>query len=181
MMSRTIPILLSLGVAIALVVGGCRPDPELGEQGLDDPLVGEPAPDFTLRRMNSENTGSLSDHAGEVVLIDFWATFCPPCRESLPALHQLEEELGDEPFHILSINVDGGAENRTELVSTYLSDRGLEFDVLFDHGRASYLYNASRIPRVVLVDREGVVRRVFQGATDPRLIELAVEELLEEQ
>jgi thiol-disulfide isomerase/thioredoxin len=132
-----------------------------GELGVG--LRGKPAPQFELPVLGSEEVVALADHLGEVVLIDFWATWCPPCREQMPAL----KALGDEPMYedlvILSINTDDFQEGRQERVGAFLRSVELQqMPTLLDDGHVRNLYGIRSIPTLVLVDRQGKV--VYEGA-----------------
>ena len=169
-----------VATALALVFAGVSLGPTGPDPGLDDVRVGSPAPDFTLRSMYSSEPVSLQDHAGKVVAIDFWATFCGPCRRSMPHLQQVYERLDAAEFALISVNVDAPTDNRAVRGERFVREQRLTFDLLVDTGRASYLYQASRIPLLVLVGRDGTIRRVYRGTTDPRFIDRALDELLAE-
>lgn len=148
------------------------------DPGLRDPRVGDVAPDFTLRTLANTAEASLAAYRGRVVLIDFWATYCGPCRRSMPHLQQVHERLAADDFVLLSVNVDGPAENRTALVTSFASQFSLTHPILMDTGQASWLYQATRIPLVVIVDRDGNIARIYRGTTDSRWIDQALAALI---
>jgi thiol-disulfide isomerase/thioredoxin len=138
-----------------------------GASGPQSALIGHPAPGFSLRTMDSETVTSLEATKGQVRLIDFWSTGCGPCKRELPALAVLAHDLGDKPFMLLSVNIDDDMADRGAAIRRALGGASGAFPILLDDGSASSRYAVYRIPFKVLVDREGVVRRVYTGGTDP--------------
>ncbi len=121
--------------------------------------TGEPAPDFTLPD-GAGNTVSLHDLQGQVVLINFWASWCGPCREEMPLLDQLSAKYGPLGFTLLGINV----EEERELADRFLGGTPVSFPILYDRENGvSKLYDVIAMPTTVLVDRQGVIRFVHHG------------------
>jgi peroxiredoxin len=105
---------------------------------------------------------SLGDHAGEVVLLNFWATWCPPCREELPALQALHASLASEGLTILAVSVDGGS---ADAVARFAAERGLAFPVLHDPSEeVARRYGVLAYPTSVVIDRAGRVVLSAPGA-----------------
>ena len=122
--------------------------------------LGEPASDFTGLTSTGE-TIRLSDYAGKVLLLDFWASWCGPCRAEMPFLVELYHEHRDAPFEILAINIDAYSEN----AAAFLSELGLAipFPLILDpEGAIPPLYDLEGMPTTVLIDTRGRVR--FQHA-----------------
>ena len=129
-----------------------------------------PAPDFELPLFGTEETQSLSDHRGEVVLMDFWATWCAPCREQMPALEAVARDAG---VVVLSINTDEEDDRRLGLIEAFLKEEGLSIATLLDDGSVRSLYRVGRIPTLVVVDREGMISHTSAGVHgEDRLREL---------
>lgn len=123
------------------------------------PLVGQPAPDFALRAMEGGNL-RLSEHLGEVVVINFWATWCGPCRQEMPLLDDLYGKYKLAGMTLLSINIDEDSSRAAEMAHTLK----VSYPVLFDDRQeVSRGYDVSTMPVTVMIDRGGVVRRVFDG------------------
>lgn len=117
------------------------------------------APDFTLRAMSGPNL-RLQEQRGRVVMINFWATWCGPCRQEMPHLNRLYDKYKSAGFVILGVNVDEDKKNATELAQKL----GVKFPVLWDAEKSvSRLYDLSTMPSTVLVDRNGNVRYVHKG------------------
>jgi peroxiredoxin len=120
------------------------------------PEVGTPAPDFSLHTPQGERI-SLSDLRGQVVLINFWATWCAPCRVEMPAI-QARYNRGN--FSVLAVDFDESA----ELVQAFVDDLGLSFPVLLDPGgQIQNLYRVRGYPTSYFVDVEGVIRILHIG------------------
>lgn len=145
-------------VIMAVVVGllGLAAWQYMGS-GPSGELVGQPAPAFNLQTRGGEVMGP-SKYPGKVVLLDFWATWCPPCRKQMPALRELDEDPAlDEVLTILSINTDEQTPERDGAVGRFVESRGLNFPVLYDNGHVSSLYGVRRIPTLVLISPDGQV------------------------
>ena len=118
-----------------------------------------PAPDFTLPSKNGENV-RLQEQLGNVVLVNFWASWCGPCREELPHMEKLQQEFEDLGFTILAVNTDEDP-NKANLL---LDDIPVTFPVLFDQDdKTSQLYQVKAMPTTVIVDRDGNQRLLHYG------------------
>jgi thiol-disulfide isomerase/thioredoxin len=118
-----------------------------------------PAPDFTLKSRDGANV-KLSELRGQVVMINFWASWCGPCRQEMPLLDQLHQRYESLGFTVLGVNVEQDPSQALAL----LRDRPVSFPVLFDPTSAvSRLYDLSAMPSTVLVDRDGNVRHLHKG------------------
>lgn len=125
-------------------------------------LVGKPAVDFELRGLDGKMI-KLSDMRGRVVVLDFWASWCGPCRKSLPVIQRIADDFGNESFSFYAINVD----EEPNVVQGSAIVLGISNNCLLDpKGTISKAYGASAIPYTVVIDKEGIVRRVFVGAND---------------
>jgi peroxiredoxin len=118
-----------------------------------------PAPDFTLNAMSGANM-RLKEQRGRVVMVNFWATWCAPCRQEMPQLNRLYEKYRSSGFMLLGVNVDDDPSKAAEVASKL----GVTFPVLLDSSKSvSKLYDLSTMPSTVLIDREGTVRYVHRG------------------
>nr|MBP7914986.1 TlpA family protein disulfide reductase [Vitreoscilla sp.] len=123
------------------------------------PAPSTPAPDFTLRSMNGPNL-RLQEQRGKVVLLNFWATWCAPCREEMPHLNRLYEKYRAAGFVLLGVNVDDDPANALGVAGTF----GVKFPMLLDTDKqVSKLYDLATMPSTVLIDRDGKVRYLHRG------------------
>lgn len=143
-----------------------------------DAAVGTIAPDFALPRLSDGERVALADHRGNVVLIDFWATHCGPCRASMPHLNALHDAYDDEGLDIVSVNVDMPEPGRDNVIRDFVARFEMEYDVLLDNGTASTKYQARRIPLVYIVGRDGAVRAVHRGYTERSVLESSIRRAL---
>jgi peroxiredoxin len=122
-------------------------------------LTGQDAPDFALKSASGSNL-RLSEYRGDVVMINFWATWCGPCRQEMPLLNDLYTRYNRVGFSLLGVNIDDDSSRALEMAE----ELGVSFPVLFDDRKeVSKLYQVEAMPVTVLVDREGKVRHVHLG------------------
>jgi peroxiredoxin len=122
-------------------------------------MIDSPAPDFTLKSRTGENI-KLSELRGEVVMINFWASWCAPCRQEMPLLEVLYEKYGDLGFVLLGINVEEDSTKADEL----LKEIPVTFPVLYDNkNEVTKLYNVVAMPSTVIIDRDGKMRFLHRG------------------
>jgi cytochrome c biogenesis protein CcmG/thiol:disulfide interchange protein DsbE len=145
-----------LGLAVALTVGACT------NPSLDAPAgggVGRQAPGLKLESLDGRQV-SLADYAGQVVLLNFWATWCPPCKEEIPAIERAYEGHRDEGFMVLGIN-EGEA---SQVVQAFAGELGITYPVLIDRrGDVAAQYRRRGLPLTVIVDRDGVIQVRHEG------------------
>jgi peroxiredoxin len=121
-----------------------------------------PAPDFTLSTLGGPNL-RLQEQRGQVVMINFWASWCGPCRVEMPHLARLYEKYRSAGFTVLAVNIDEDPHKAANLARQL----GMRFPVLLDtEKKVSRLYDLSTMPSTVLVDRDGRVRYVHRGYRD---------------
>ncbi len=141
-----------------------------GEQVSAEPA----APDFTLQDMNG-NTLSLSQYKGKVVIIDFWATWCPPCRTAIPGLERLYKAYNAKGLVVLGISVDQGG---WDLVKEFKTGSGITYPVLKGTDDVFVKYMVRTIPMLVITDRNGKVRKRLIGVVSEKDLEDEVKALL---
>lgn len=142
------------------------------------PPSAEPAIDFTLPSRDGNNQ-RLAEQRGNIVLVNFWASWCGPCREELPEMEKLQQKYEDLGFTVLAINVD----DKPEQADILLNDIEVTFPVLFDSdGKVSEEYDISAMPTTVIVDRNGMARLTHKGykSGDERRYEKAIKLLMRE-
>lgn len=132
---------------------------ELGALDGRRPIVGQPAPDFALRSLDGDMV-RLSDFRGKVVWINFWATWCRPCKRELPEIQALYDEKGAEGLVVLEVNWKESAER----AGAYWSDNRLSMPLLLDRGGSVYeQYGLQGLPDSFFVDREGNLAALHYG------------------
>jgi len=149
---RPIVTLLS---ALLLLSGSCLYAAEKTLQ----PYSGPALPDFQLNDLAGK-PHRLSDYRGRVVLVNFWATWCTPCRQEMPSLQRLQQQLADRPFTVLAVNASDMREN----IDKYLQATPLEFTILLDSDAAlqqSWLVKG--LPASYIIDATGTIRYVLFG------------------
>jgi peroxiredoxin len=118
-----------------------------------------PAPDFTLRSAEGKNL-RLKEQRGQVVLVNFWASWCGPCRQEMPHLNRLYDKYRASGFTLLGVNIDDDPRKATGAAASW----GLKFPVLLDADKTvSKLYDLGSMPATVLIDRDGRVRYLHRG------------------
>lgn len=117
--------------------------------------IGDRAPDFTLRDLNG-NKIQLSELTGKVVMVEFWATWCPPCRESIPEMKDVYEKYKDRGFVLLGISIDKGKNAPVE-VSSFVKEHSVTYPVLIDDSDVNASYSVSSIPTSFIIDKEGKI------------------------
>jgi peroxiredoxin len=157
---RQLWILLALVAAFVLLRarGG-----ELARPALPPPPAAREhaAPDFELARAQGGRAG-LAEQRGRVVLLNFWATWCAPCRAELPALQALQRSLAADGLAVVAVSVDAGP---SEAVARFAAGRGLDFPVLLDPGEdVARRYGVGAYPTSVVIDRQGRIVHRAPGA-----------------
>jgi len=148
--------------SILFALSGCY-------SGTRPPRIGTPAPDFTVR--DSEHAVSLSQLKGKVVVLNFWATWCPPCIEEMPSLMRMQQRMQAKGVTVLAVSVDVDDGNYRR----FLKDHNVNLLSVRDPDQKSNaLYGTFKFPETYIVDRNGVMRRKFIGAvdwTEPEIID----------
>jgi peroxiredoxin len=133
-------------------------------------VIGKKAPDVTLKDLDG-NPRSLSSYKGKVVLLHFWATWCPPCRDEIPELNELNKKMSDRAFAIYAVSTDDAAVD----VKDFMKKNPVKFSVVMDfHGAATKkFYKVFMMPTSFLIDRNGTIVDIFYGGqewTEPAMI-----------
>jgi cytochrome c biogenesis protein CcmG, thiol:disulfide interchange protein DsbE len=148
------------------------------KNSISAPQAGFPAPDFTLHTPTGE-TYTLSELKGNAVLVNLWATWCPPCRAEMPAIQAIYDEYRDQGFVVLAINMT--AQDNALNIAPFLKEYNLNFPVLLDEtGEISTAYQLRSLPSSYFINRAGVISEVvIGGPMAEALLRTRVEKILE--
>lgn len=125
-------------------------------------LVGKSAPDFTLKSLTGENL-NLNEQKGNIIVLNFWASWCGPCRKEMPILQEFHDQYTDLGVQVWGVNV----EQENQAGRDFISKLAVDFPILFDNKNTlSAQYQVDAMPTTAIVDRSGVVRYVFRGYKD---------------
>jgi len=135
-----------------------------------DKLINRQAPEFRLKDVNGKEV-SLASYKGTVVLLNFWATWCPSCRDEMPFLNKLIGQLKNRKFSIIAVSTDRSVSD----VKDYLKKHPSDFNVLVDHGLSvsRSLYKVFVLPTSFLIDKNGIIVDKYYGGedwTDPEVV-----------
>ena len=161
-MRRTIASSVVLAGCLTLLLTGCYSGSRPGH-------IGTNAPDFTVQ--DADRKVTLSDLRGQIIVLNFWATWCPPCVEEMPSLVVLQQRMKDKGITVLAVSVD----QDESAYHKFLKQYGVNLLTVRDPSEKSKnLYGTVKIPETYIIDRNGVVRRKFIGAVDwaePEVVE----------
>ena len=152
-------LLALLGVAWTALSRVDRAAPDRGTPPEVLPRKGYLAPDWVLESLSGERF-TLSGLSGQVVVLNFWATWCPPCRSEMPAIEQVYRTHRDQGLTVIAVNV----QEAQEQTQAFVEEMGLTFPVLADRdGSVSTRYRVTSLPTTFIIDRAGVIREVAVG------------------
>jgi cytochrome c biogenesis protein CcmG/thiol:disulfide interchange protein DsbE len=132
------------------------------------------APDFTLPDLNGRNV-HLADLKGKVVLVEFWATWCAPCQESIPGIERLHRSYGGKGLVVLGVSVDEGG---LADVKAFVRENGMTYTVLQGDADVMGNYRIRGIPATFIVNRDGIIAKQYSGAGFDESIEKDIRDLL---
>jgi len=155
-------LLLFLILGLSVGVSGCY-------HGSKPSSIGKAAPDFTIT--DSDRSVTLSQLRGKIVVLNFWATWCPPCLEEMPSLVQMQKQMLGKGVVVLAVSVDDDADDYHK----FLKDHGIDLLTVRDPGNkndqgvsavVASRYGTFKFPETYIIDREGTIRRKFIGPID---------------
>ncbi len=155
---KPLPMLIVLAATFAAVIFAGSDRLALG-MASRPPVIGSPAPEFQLRDLEG-NTTSLSQYRGQVVLLNFWATWCKPCTKEMPAMQAAYDALRDQGLVVLAVN----ELDDLERVRQHISEHGHTFPVVLDHdNRVANMYGVVGLPVTVFIDETGRIQEYVRG------------------
>ena len=155
-------------VGVALLIGVAW----MNQDRIQPVTTGTVAPDFEVKDLDG-GLARLSDHRGEVVLLNIWATWCLPCRTEMPSMERLYQELGEEEFEIMAVSVDAELGLLDEVgevggdIQAFADSLGLTFPMLHNpSGDIQRLYRTTGVPETFLIGRDGIIYKEMAGGTE---------------
>jgi len=125
--------------------------------------VGSRAPEFRAVHLSTGRPASLAEYRGKVLLLNIWATWCPPCRVEMPSLERLQRQFAGSDFRLVSVSIDS---DDSTVVRRYAQELGLTFEILHDRpGAIREIYQTTGVPESFVIDRDGaIVKKVIGPA-----------------
>jgi len=141
----------------------------LGNLNAQAAEVGQPAPQFNLPSLLKDQPTALKQYAGKVIYLDFWASWCAPCKTSFPLLNKLQQKYKDKGFEVVAINLDEDKAN----AETFLKEIPVDFTILRDStGEWADKYVVESMPTSFIVDKQGVIQNIHHGFVSGDIDEL---------
>lgn len=179
---------IAQGIAVVLIVGGIAvawmsvsrsqaEDPVISAISASDAVARPEAPDFALRDLEGK-TVKLSDFDGNVRIVDFWATWCPPCRKEIPHFQTLHETYGDKGLTVIGISLD---KNGVEAVKPFAEQVKMTYTSVIGNPQIGQAYGGIQyIPTTFVIDKQGRIYQKYVGFNDYATFERDVKTLLAE-
>ncbi len=164
MYKKTFIAVVLIGIFLSyFLLAGKNYCPVAKASALDEAQVQPLAPGFTLPNMKGDSV-SLADYRGKVVVLNFWASWCPPCRAEMPSMEQLYKKMKGNDFELLAVNVE---KNGRPAVTDFIKKIPVSFPVLLDDTQhVSGLYQVSGLPQTVIINKQGEIVQQFTGGRD---------------
>jgi peroxiredoxin len=162
-MKRTIFALLAVTLIVA---SGCKKEDRTvkpAAKPVSSAVEGAAAPDFTVRDLAGQEV-KLAALKGKVVLVNFWATWCPPCREEIPSMMKLNQSMAGKQYQMLAISIDEGGKAAVE---SFFKKSGMTLPACLDtDGAVSRSYGTTGVPETFIVDKAGIIQKKIVGGMD---------------
>ena len=170
---------LVFAIVAACFWAGCSSEPRAAKAAspVKPDKDRKPAPEFTLKDADGK-TVHLEDYKGKVVLLDFFATWCGPCKIEIPWFMELERKNKDRGFSVLGVSMD---DEGWEVVKPFLADLGVNYRVVIGNDATAQIYGGvDALPTTFLIDRNGKIAAVHIGLTSRKVFEDGIEQLLQD-
>jgi thiol-disulfide isomerase/thioredoxin len=163
-------LLSACGAAAGQQLSSSKPAP--------GPFKGRQAPELSLENLHGQRV-SLSQHQGKPVLINFWASWCPPCRQEMPTFQEIHQEYGDQ---VIILAVNATSTDNLENVREFVSETGVSFPILLDSdGLIQKSYGITALPTTIFVDTNGVVYERLVGPANKGFFEERIRQMKSSQ
>ena len=183
-MKKTSSVILAVVIAIGAAVAGYLVNQKLNQPaGKGTPIVVAAVdtrrPDFTLPDVDG-NKHSISEWDGKIIILNFWATWCPPCRREMPAFIKLQSKYGKQGLQIIGVGID-----QKNLVEEFADTIGVNYPILVGQLEATeltkqYGNHYGQLPYTVFIDRKGIIRAIKRGEVKHDFAEKIIQKLLKE-
>lgn len=159
-------IIFALLTVTLVVANGCKKDDRAAKPAakpVASAVEGAVAPDFTVRDLAGQEV-KLAALKGKVILVNFWATWCPPCREEIPSMMKLNQSMSGKQFQMLALSIDEGGKAAVE---NFFKKSGMTLPAYLDtDGAVSRRYGTTGVPETFIVDKTGIIRKKIVGGMD---------------
>ncbi|MCX7766948.1 MAG: TlpA family protein disulfide reductase [Candidatus Sumerlaeia bacterium] len=169
--------LILLGIILLGLPYGCSKPSEEAELFKE-----KPAPDFTLMDTEGKKV-SLKDFAGKIIVLNFWATWCPPCRAEIPDFIELYKQYESQGVVFIGISLDtGSASGNTDVVIPFIKKVGINYPVLLGNEEVTKTYGGvTAIPTTFIIDKKGIIRKKYVGYRPKEVFENDIKTLLAQE
>lgn len=176
-MNRIILYILTLAAGMAWITFSADKSGASIADNLPAPQTGFAAPDFTLKTLDGDSQ-TLSDLRGQAVLVNLWATWCPPCRAEMPAIQKMAQEYKEQGFIVLALNMT--YQDDPLAVAPFIQKYGLTFPILLEEtGSVAEAYQLRSLPTSFFIDRYGVIQEIVVGGPmSEALLRIRIEQIL---
>jgi thiol-disulfide isomerase/thioredoxin len=157
-------VLVILLIAVSLLPAGCKDKSpaKSASESVAKAVEGSVAPEFTVKDLDGKDV-ALSSLKGSVVLVNFWATWCPPCKEEIPSMIKLNKAMAGKAFRMLAISIEEGGK---EAIDSYFKGSRDLPTYLDTDAKVSQLYGTTGVPETFIVDKQGIIRKKIVGGID---------------
>lgn len=156
-------MIIAIGVVLLAATGGLDRNGALA-MGERVPMTGMPAADFSLTDLNGKGH-QLSEYRGKIVLLNFWATWCKPCKEEMPSMEVLHKNFAKDGLVVLAVSID--RVTTTKDIPPFINSMNLSFPVLVDSwGKTDMPYKRMGVPETFIIDQQGIIREIVIGPRD---------------
>lgn len=194
-MKKKISLLIMSVLSLTLILSGCsteKPNEEApveteekvevraeNEEVKEGIFTGDKIYDFTLEDIDG-NEISISDYKGKVLMLNFWASWCPPCKAEMPHMEKVYNELKGEDFDMLTVNLTTAEKNGRDGANKFINDMGYTFPVVYDvDGKVADKFRITGIPTTYIINKEGIISSFIKAPLDEKGIKREIEKAME--